>query len=157
MERSDFINRKGERKVDFLKYYGLIERIYARDNDLSLAMFRLILYLDAVPYFTRQDFLDGTLYFTWDKRLFNKILKDGWINVIKNGYRKAGDHNHYNVSLKGKLMVTSVYKILCGEMELPEKYKRTREKAHARYIDKTEKTAIKAMEQSRAKERRENF
>lgn len=157
MERNNFVDRNGERKVDFLQYYGLIERIYSRDNGLSLAMFRLLFYLDAIPYFTRNDFLDGTLYFAWDKRLFNHLLKEDWITVVQNGHRRGGDHNHYNTSLKGKIMVNTVYKILCGQEELPEKYKRNRDKTDSRYIDKTEKSAIESMERNRAKDRLDDY
>lgn len=157
MEKSDFVDRKGERKLDFLKYYGLVERVYARDNDLTLAMLRLLFYLDAIPYFTRHDFLDGTLYYTWDKRLFNKMLKDGWINVSQMGHKRSGEHNHYNVSLKGKRLVNNIYKILCGQEELPDSCKRNRNKVSSRYIDKTEKTAIEAMERSRAKDRLDDY
>lgn len=157
MERSDFVDRRGERKLDFLKYYGLVERIYARDNGLSVAMLRLLFYLDAIPYFTRDDFHTGTLYYTWDKRLFNYILKEDWIKVSMNSDKRAGDHYHYNVSLKGKILINTIYKILCGQEELPDSCKRNRNKSKSRYIDKTEISAIEAMERSRAKDRFDNY
>lgn len=154
MDREDFIERRGnDRIVDFYKYYGLMEAVFCRDYNLTPAMLKLLFYLAAIPYFKRTDFKDGTLYFSWDKRLFNYMLKEGWFVVIKNGYRKRGDHNHYSVSLKGKRLVNNIYRISCGKDDLPEKCKRNRDKKNARFSDKTQKNAIKKMDEDRAKER----
>lgn len=157
MDRDDFIDRKGERKVDFLKYYGLVEKVFASDAGLSLAMFRLLFYLDSIPYFTRNDFVDGTVYYSWDKRLWNHLFQNGWLVKIKNGYRKNHDHNHYNVSLKGKQLISRTYRILCGQEELPEKCIRTRDKKNASYSDKVQKYAIKKMNESRAQDKLTNW
>lgn len=155
MERSDFIGRGGERKIDFMQYYGLVERVYARDNNLTVAELRLLIYLDPIPYFTRQDFKDGTLYYTWDKDRFKKLLDNDWLKISKTSYRAAGDHFHYNVTIKGTMIIDDIYKIMCGEIELPDKFKRTRE--NAGYADKVLKNAITAMDKRKAKDRLENY
>ena len=47
MERSDFVER-GELKVDFLKYYRLISRWAAKNNDLSVADLELLDVLELI-------------------------------------------------------------------------------------------------------------
>lgn len=157
MERSDFIDRKGERKVDFLKYYGLIESVYALDNNLTLAELRLLIYLEAIPYFTRDDFVNGTLFYTWDNRRFNKLLTNKWIVVTKQAHRRIGNHNHYNTSTKCKVLVNTIYRILCGQDELPQKYKRKGYGKNASYSERVRKNAIEAMEKSKAKDRLDDY
>lgn len=155
MERSDFVDRNGERKIDFLKYYGLIETLYAKEHGLTLAELRLLTYLDAIPYFTREDFKNGTLFYTWDNKRFNKLKKFGWIVVVENCHRALGNHNHYNLSVKGTIMVNTIYKILCNEIPLPQKYKRL--KKGATYTAKARVTAIEEMEKIKARERLDNY
>jgi hypothetical protein len=47
-------------------------------NDADL---ELLIYLDALDLFTKQDFKTGTYSYSWDNRRWNKLLKDGWIAV----------------------------------------------------------------------------
>lgn len=157
MERSDFVDRNGERKVDFLQYYGLIERVYSKEHGLTVAEMRLLIYLDAIPYFTRADFLDGTLFYTWDNKRFDKLQKGGWIATIKYTRKVADARYHYNLSLKGKRMVNSIYKILCGEIELPDKFKRKRESNKTSFTENAVKDAIDAMKKSKARDRLDDY
>lgn len=153
MERSDFVDRKGDRTVDFMQYNGLVERVFSKEHNIPIATFRLLLYLAPIPYFTRQDFMDGTLYYVWDNRRFSNLLKDGWITAVNTTHKRAGVHYRYNVSVKGMQLVNLLYDILCGKVDLPTKYKRNGGRKDAGYIDRAEKKAIEAMENRRAKER----
>lgn len=157
MDRSNFVDRDGNRKVNFLKYQRLVSMVYSKDNGLTGAELDLLYYLDDILYFTRDHFKTGILDYGWDKRLFDSLLKQGWIFASKNGYRKKGDHNHYNLTLKAKMLVNSVYKILCGQEDLPDRCKRNRSKKNATYIEKVRKRAIEAMDADRAKKRREDY
>lgn len=158
MDRADFVDRKGVRKVDFLQYYNLIERIYAKDNNLKIATLRLLFYLAPLPYFTRDDFTDGTLYYSWDQSRFERLLQDGWIKIAVQSDKSKGHRYRYVISLKGTILVNTVYDICVGKEQLPEKCKRNRrKKRNSKFIERAEGKAIKAMETNRAKERRENF
>ena len=119
MERSDFFER-GELKVDFLKYYRLVSRWAAKNNDLSVADLELLFYLDPIVYFTIEDFKTGTLFYTWDK-----------------------DHNKYKISRKGKMLINKIYRILVGQEDLPSSARRNKIMKRGTYIDKVYSQAIK--------------
>jgi hypothetical protein len=72
-------------------------------NDADL---ELLIYLDALDLFTKQDFKTGTYSYSWDNRRWNKLLKDGWIDI-------------YKVSFKCKQLISRMYRIMLGEEEIP--------------------------------------
>ena len=142
MERSDFFER-GELKVDFLKYYRLISRWAAKNNNLSIADLELLFYLDPIIYFTIEDFKTGTLFYTWDKDRFYRLQKNNWIDKAHNAFGKKGDHNKYKVSKKGKLLINKIYRILVGQEDLPSSARRNKIMKRETYIDKVYSQAIK--------------
>ncbi len=142
MDRSDFIER-GQLKVDFLKNYRLVSRWACTNNNLGVADLELLFYLDPIVYFTIQDFKEGTFYYSWDKTRFYRLQKEGWIEKMHMGKGRAGDHNKYKVSYKGKQLITRIYKILIGKENLPESTKRNKIMKRERYIDKVYSQAIK--------------
>ena len=81
MNRKDFVER-GEIKVDFLKYYRLVSRWACKTHDLKIADLELLFYLDPIKYFTRKDFEDGTLYYSWDRTRFYRLLNNDWIKKV---------------------------------------------------------------------------
>ena len=142
MERSDFFER-GELKVDFLKYYRLVSRWAAKNNNLSVADLELLFYLDTIIYFTIEDFKTGTLFYTWDKDRFYRLQKNNWINKAHDAFGKKGDHNKYKVSKKGKLLINKIYRILVGKEDLPSSARRNKIMKRETYIDKVYSQAIK--------------
>jgi len=142
MERSDFFER-GELEVDFLKYYRLVSRWAAKNNNLSVADLELLFYLDPIIYFTIEDFKTGTLFYTWDKDRFYRLQKNNWINKAHDAFGKKGDHNKYKVSKKGKLLINKIYRILVGKEDLPSSARRNKIMKRETYIDKVYSQAIK--------------
>lgn len=137
-----------------MKYYRLVIQVYAKENGITVGDLELLFYLHAIPYFTRDDFLNGTVYYTWDNRRFEKFRKTGWIKVVHNGNRQRGEHNQYTVTVKCKLIITNIYRILCGKDNLPEAFIRSRRTKNAKYLDKVHIKAMRKMAEERAKEKR---
>ena len=142
MERSDFFER-GELKVDFLKYYRLVSRWAAKNNNLSVADLELLFYLDPIIYFTIEDFKTGTLFYTWDKDRFYRLQKNNWIDKAHDAFGKKGDHNKYKISKKGKMLINKIYRILVGQEDLPSSARRNKIMKRETYIDKVYSQAIK--------------
>ena len=142
MTRKDFVER-GEIKVDFLKYYRLVSRWACKSHDLNIADLELLFYLDPIKYFTRKDFEDGTLFYSWDKKRFYRLMNDDWIKLVYEGNKRMGEHNKYAVSAKGKRLITRIYKILVGEEDLPESEKRNKIMKGSSYSDKVYRQAIR--------------
>ena len=104
MDRNDFLKR-GELKVDFLKYYRLVSRWACKQYELTISDLELLFYLDPIKYFTIQDFKNGTLYYHWDRQRFYRLQREGWIEKIHKGNGRLGDHNKYKVTMRGKRMI----------------------------------------------------
>jgi hypothetical protein len=90
-------------------------------NDADL---ELLIYLDALDLFTKQDFKTGTYSYSWDNRRWNKLLKDGWIVVWRKRNRTTQKYHIYKVSfkckqLKCKQLISRMYRIMLGEEEIP--------------------------------------
>lgn len=141
MDRSDFVKR-GELKVDFLKYYRLVSRWACKENGMSISDLELLFYLDPIKYFTIEDFQNGTLYYHWDRQRFYRLQREGWLEKIHKGNGRLGDHNKYKVSMKGKRLINRIYKILIGEEDIPLNAKRSKIAKRESYVDKVYSQAI---------------
>ena len=145
MNRKDFVER-GEVKVDFLRNYRLVRKWACKTNELQDADLELLLYLDPLIYFTRQDFIDGTLFYSWDRKRFYRLQKDGWIEKMHDRVDNGNKgHNKYKVSTKGKQMIRRIYRILIGEEEIPESSRRNSIMKGNSFSDKMYKQAIMKM------------
>lgn len=141
MDRNDFLKR-GELKVDFLKYYRLVSRWACKQYELTISDLELLFYLDPIKYFTIQDFKNGTLYYHWDRQRFYRLQREGWIEKIHKGNGRLGDHNKYKVTMRGKRMINRIYKILIGQEDIPEDAKRSKVAKRDTYVNKVYSAAI---------------
>ena len=97
------------KELGLLKHYRIIRKWVSKTCDLKEADLELLFYLDAINFFTKQDFKDGTHSYSWDNRRWNRLLKDGWIVVWRNRNRTTQKYNIYKVSMKGKHLLNRIY------------------------------------------------
>ena len=71
------------RDIKILKYYRIIRRWACKQNKLKDADLELLIYLDCKGLFTREDFINGVYTYTWDKHRWERLRRDGWIDVWK--------------------------------------------------------------------------
>lgn len=107
------------RDMNLLKYYRLVRRWACKTYDLTDADLELLVYLDCKKYFTRNDFINGTYTYSWDKNRWERLRREGWIEVFKERNRITSKFAEYKVSLKGQQLVLRMYRILLGEEDLP--------------------------------------
>jgi hypothetical protein len=101
-------------------------------------------YLDCKELFRRQDFINGAYTYTWDKNRWERLRRDGWIDVFKERNRTSSKYAVYQMSRKAKLLITRVYRILLGEEDLPQSSRSVFYK-NKTYTDKTFNKAIDDM------------
>lgn len=150
MNRSDFYNdRRKERKIDFLGDYRVVRRYFCRKHDLSAGEFEFICKLHALGTFIKQDFEQGRHVISWDPNTWFKLQKD-WIKVYRER-QPSRDRNYriYSLNYKGKKMIEDCYKILCGEIPIPEDVKKNPIMKEETYNDKRFAKAIKAFNAAR--------
>ena len=107
------------RDLKILKYYRIIRRWACKQYGLKDADLELLIYLDCKGLFKRDDFINGMLTYTWDKHRWERLRRDGWVDVWKERNRKDSKYAMYKTSMKTKLMVNRIYKIMLGQEDIP--------------------------------------
>ena len=131
------------KELGLLKHYRIIRKWVSKTCDLKEADLELLFYLDAINFFTKQDFKDGTHSYSWDNRRWNRLLKDGWIVVWRNRNRTTQKYNIYKVSMKGKHLLNRIYRIMLGEEDIPETENSNKIMKRNSYMDKVLSVAIR--------------
>ena len=101
---------------DYLKYWKVIRYYVQAKYGIKSADLDMLLFLYSEKYFGKQQFNDFDKLLSWDINRFNRLLIDGWISVFRK--RQGNKKTLYELSYKGKRMISSVYKKLNGE-EIP--------------------------------------
>tara|TARA_B110000483_G_C17792391_1_gene388025 strand:+ start:119 stop:559 length:441 start_codon:yes stop_codon:yes gene_type:complete len=107
------------RDINLFKYYRLVRRWACKTYDLKDADLELLVYLDCKDLFTRNDFIDGVYTYSWDKNRWERLRRNGWIDVFKERNRTSSKYAVYKVSSKGKRLINRIYRILLAEEDLP--------------------------------------
>ena len=101
---------------DYLKYWKVIRYYVQAKYGIRSADLDMLLFLYSEKYFGKQQFNDFDKLLSWDINRFNRLLSNGWISVFRK--RQGNKKTLYELSYKGKRMISSVYKKLNGE-EIP--------------------------------------
>jgi len=132
------------RDLKILKYYRLTRRWACKQYDIKDADLELLIYLDCKGLFTREDFMNGVYTYTWDKHRWERLRREGWIDVWRERNRKESKYAIFKTSMKTKLMINRIYKILLGEEDIPITQSNVFYK-NKRYSDKVMNKAIDDM------------
>ena len=107
------------KELNLLKHYRIIRKWACKTYNLNDADLELLIYLDAINIFTKDDFKKGTYSYSWDNRRWNRLLKEGWIVVWRKRNRTTQKYNIYKVSFKCKQLISKIYRIMLGEEDIP--------------------------------------
>jgi hypothetical protein len=128
--------------MNLLKHYRIIRKWACRNNDLNDADLELLMYLDCIDMFNKDDFKMGTYSYSWDNRRWNRLLKEDWIVVWRTRNRTTQKFHIYKVSFKGKQLISRVYRMMLGEEDIPTSTKRNSIMKGGTYTDKVLITSI---------------
>lgn len=107
------------RDMNLLKYYRLIRKWACKTYNLKDADLELLIYLDCKNRFTRNDFIDGQYTYSWDKDRWERLRRDGWIEVWRHRNRTTIKYSIFQTSQKCKRLISRMYRIMLGEEDLP--------------------------------------
>ena len=113
------LTSKDLKELNLLKHYRTVRLSACKSHDILPTDFELLIYLDAIDFFTKHDFKQGTFTFSWDNRRWNRLLKEGWIVVWRKRNRTTQKYNIYKVSFKCKQLISRMYRIMLGEEDIP--------------------------------------
>ena len=105
--------------LNLLKYYRLIRKWACKTYDLTDADLELLIYLDCKKRFTRNDFINGTYTYSWDRKRWEKLRKAGFIDVWRQRNRTSIKYTIYKTSFKTQHLIMRIYRILLGEEDIP--------------------------------------
>ena len=109
------------RDLKLLKHYRIIRKWACKTCNLNDADLELLIYLESVDLFNKDDFKKGTYSYSWDNRRWNRLLKQGWITVWRKRNRTTQKYHIYKVSTKCKQLISRMYRIMLGEEDMPTK------------------------------------
>jgi len=90
------------REMQLFKYYRLVRKWACKSNGLTDADLELLVYFDCIGRFTRNDYINGTYLMSWDKARWEKLRKNGWIDVWRHRNRTTIKYSIFQTSFKSE-------------------------------------------------------
>ena len=132
------------REIQLFKYYRLVRKWACKTYGLTDADLELLVYLDCKSRFTRNDFIDGTYTYSWDKARWERLRKQEWIEVWRHRNRTTIKYSIFKTSFKCQQLISRIYRILLAEEDLPTSERSVFFKNKS-YTDKVFNSAIDRM------------
>ena len=107
------------RDIKLFKYYRLVRKWACKTYNLTDADLELLIYLDCKERFTRQEFIDGVYTMSWDKKRWERLRSEDWIEVWRHRNRTTIKFSIFKTSFKCSQLISRIYRILLGEEDLP--------------------------------------
>mgnify|MGYP003624966595 FL=1 len=107
------------KEINLLKYYRVVRKWACNQNDIKDADLELLIYLSCLNRFTRDDFINGVYAYSWDKKRWDRLRDQGWIDVWRHRNRTTIKYSIFKTSYKCNVLINRVYKILLGEEDIP--------------------------------------
>ena len=131
-------------EMNLLKYYRLIRKWACKTYGLKDADLELLIYLDCKIHFTRNDFIEGVYTYSWDKNRWERLRRDGWIDVWRQRNRTTMKYTIYKTSFKCQNLIKRIYRIMLAQEDLPTS-QRSVVYSNKSYTDKVYNKAIDDM------------
>ena len=132
------------RELNLLKYYRLIRKWACKTYGLKDADLELLIYLDCKSRFTRNEFIEGVYTYSWDKNRWERLRKEGWIDVWRHRNRTTIKYSIYKTSFKCSQLISRIYRIMLGQEDLHTRERRVFYENKS-YTDKVYNKAIDDM------------
>jgi len=101
---------------DCLKYWRVIRYFIKSKYGLNTADLDMLLFLYSEDIFSKEKFDEFDNLLSWNEDRFNRLLRDGWIEVFRKSPKKY--KSLYGLTFKTQRVISSIYKKLSGE-EIP--------------------------------------
>tara|TARA_R110000787_G_scaffold89177_6_gene188831 strand:+ start:432 stop:866 length:435 start_codon:yes stop_codon:yes gene_type:complete len=100
-------------KNNYLKYWRVIRYWVKSKYGLSTPDLEMLLFLYSEERFHKTKFKEFEELMSWDVNRFDRLLRDGWIQVWRK--RSGKEATLYEVSYKSRRIIDTIYKKLNGE------------------------------------------
>jgi hypothetical protein len=127
-------------KSDYLKYWRIVRHYIKVKYKVSQADLEILLFLHTEPYFTKDKFAEFNSVISWDKKRFDRLNQEGWIEGMKTF--RVGRRMKYSLSYRATRLVEEVYRILEGKEIPTSESTNPMFKRNVRYTDKVYRNFI---------------
>jgi hypothetical protein len=124
------------KNINLFKHYRIIRKWASKTCNIKEADLELLMYLDGIGMFKKQDFKEGVYSYSWDNRRWNRLLKEGWIVVWRERNRTTQKYHIYKTSYKFKHLQNRIYRIILGEEDIPTTTRSNKIMKKQSYMDK---------------------
>ena len=107
------------RNRNIFKYYRLVRKWACKTYGLKDADLELLIYLDCKNKFIRNDFINGTYTYPWDKKRWERLRQNDWIEVWRYRNKTTIKYSVFKVSQKTRRLITRMYNIMLGYEDMP--------------------------------------
>ena len=107
------------KEINLLKYYRVVRKWACNQNDLKDADLELLIYLNCLNRFTRDEFINGIYAYSWDKKRWDRLRDQGWIDVWRHRNRTTIKYSIFKTSQRCNMLISRIYRILLGEEDIP--------------------------------------
>jgi hypothetical protein len=130
---------------DYLKYWKVIRQFFKSKYGVTQSDLDMLLFLYSEKLFSKDKFDEYRNVLSWDRKRFERLLNNGWIELFRKGQVKK--RSIYRLSYKANKMIDSMYRILNGE-EIPTTIgSNPMFKKNVKYTDKVYRNMITQMNQ----------
>ena len=136
---------------DYLKYWRVIRYFIKSKYGLNTADLDMLLFLYSEDIFSKEKFDEFDNLLSWNEDRFNRLLRDGWIEVFRKEPKKF--KTLYDLSYKSQRVISSIYKKLSGE-EIPADKNNRMFAKNVKYSDQVYRNMILEMNKLRQQQRR---
>lgn len=114
------------KESNVFKHYRVVRKWVVKNYGINEGDLEILIYLDCLDLFKRNDFENNQLTYSWDKARWLRLKKDGWVDVWRRRNNTTQKYSIYKVSYKGKRMINRMYRILLGDEEMTFKFPKGR-------------------------------
>lgn len=111
------------RDANIFKYYRVVRKWAARHYKLTEPELELLMTMNCVKRFTRNEFKNSEYLCSWDKHRWARLRREGWIDVWREGDNSYNRSWIYKTSRKCDEMIYRIYDILLGNKDIPSSVK----------------------------------
>jgi hypothetical protein len=116
LQRQNYIRR--EPKNDYMKYYRVIRRYVMFRHEIQESDLEMLMFLYSEGLFTYWRFRELSNFNGWNVKKFKKMKDGGWIHMWRD--KKGSEYRLYEMTRKGRMVITDMYKKLNYEEEISE-------------------------------------
>tara|TARA_R110001592_G_scaffold79020_1_gene236576 strand:- start:2452 stop:2934 length:483 start_codon:yes stop_codon:yes gene_type:complete len=128
---------------DYLKYWRVIRFWVQAKYKLTTPDLEMLLYLYSEDIFNKKQFKKYEELMSWDVQRFKRLLKNEWIHVWRKRHGAQGAL--YELTYKGKRIITMIYKKLNGEEIAETAHSNPLFRHDCSYMDKVYRNTIVEM------------